>query len=463
MGSGKRLSVGVPGLDRIVSGFEAPYTLLIAGHPGAGKTTLATAMCYANAAEGRKCLYVSFYEDKGKYYKFMKRLGFDLEAVEGKGLYKFVNFPQVLDVEAIASEVSRLVAEGYEVVVVDSVTALLESIKESSEKRAWLLNYFYQLPAVVNGLLILIAELPHGEERLELGSVEFIVDGVILLKHRVEDGLLVRIIEVRKVRGAPQHVVETFFTIAEGVGVEVFAPPVLEELPPESGELVTCNALEEGMRIRRGFVISLFYPPEPGIGLNTFIWVLSLAVKGNAKVLVISYTTPAQVIHEVIKNTLTEYGIPSEKAEEILDKHMVITALNPFAYSTTQLIARELIAIEQVKPDIVIFHGVHLQRRRAYTYTAELKELFNEIMHLKSKGVTVFRVGTCLDEHMCNAEASLADIVFRFVRTPRGDGGMDTRIYIYERFKEPVVLPGSATSEFMKMWVREVKEHIEKP
>jgi circadian clock protein KaiC len=82
-----RFTTGIPGLDVLLGEIAAPYTLLIAGHPGAGKTTVATTICYANALRGRKCLYMSFYEDREKYYRFMKHLGIDLEAVEAKGLY----------------------------------------------------------------------------------------------------------------------------------------------------------------------------------------------------------------------------------------------------------------------------------------------------------------------------------------------------------------------------------------
>lgn len=31
---------------------------VVAGHPGAGKTTLASTICYRNALQGRKCLYI---------------------------------------------------------------------------------------------------------------------------------------------------------------------------------------------------------------------------------------------------------------------------------------------------------------------------------------------------------------------------------------------------------------------
>jgi len=239
----KRFVIGVPGLDKLVGEVAAPYTILIAGHPGAGKTTLASTICYANALKGEKCLYISFYEDKEKLFRYMKRLGLELREIELNGLFKFVKLPLTFDINMIIDEVGKLVGEGYSVIVVDSITALLEVVRENVEKRAWLLNYFYQLPVLFNGLLILVSELPFGEERIGLGSIEFVVDSIFILKHRIEDHLLTRLIEIRKTRGAPINIAEAYFTIAENIGIVVFTPPILQEIPHEGEELVPiCNA-----------------------------------------------------------------------------------------------------------------------------------------------------------------------------------------------------------------------------
>jgi circadian clock protein KaiC len=461
MGSVRRLSLGVPGLDRLIGEVEVPYTLLVAGHPGAGKTTLASTVCYANAVQGRRCLYITFYEDREKLFRFMKRLGLDLESAESRGLLRFVRLPQTIDVNAVVGEVNKLLTEGFYVVVVDSVTALLEPVKESAERRAWLLNYFYQLPAVFGGLLILVAELPYGEEKLGLGSVEFVADATILLKHRIEDGFLARLIEVRKARGAPMRVAETYFAIAEGAGLMVFAPPVLADLPPEGRDTILCETAEGAVRFRRGFIVNFFYPPEPGAGIDALIWALAAAARNGMKVLVVSYTRPAPVLREAVERRLAEYGLSGEEISRLIDRHMEIVALNPFAHSLTQLVARELTIIEQRKPDIVLFWGIHLPRG-SDGYVAVLKELFNELMYLKSRGITVLRAGPCLDEEVCNAETSISDLTARFVREFREDGSAQTKIYFYERFEEPRMFPSSVVSEFMKRCVEILREYSKK-
>ncbi|MEM2297511.1 MAG: ATPase domain-containing protein [Ignisphaera sp.] len=58
---------GIEALDKMISdALRFPSLVVVAGHPGAGKTTLASSICYANALKNLKCLYLSFQEDKEK-------------------------------------------------------------------------------------------------------------------------------------------------------------------------------------------------------------------------------------------------------------------------------------------------------------------------------------------------------------------------------------------------------------
>jgi len=457
----KKFTTGIPGLDRLLSEVVTPYIILVAGHPGAGKTTMATTICHANALQGKKCLYITFYEDREKYYKFMKRLGLNLELLESMRLFKFTKLPLTLDVELLVNEISKAISEGCGIIVIDSISVLLEPVMNIAEKRAWLLNYFYQLPALLSGLVVLVAELLFGEEKLGLGSVEFVVDAIVLLKHRIEDGFLTRIVEVRKARGAPIHIAETYFTIAEGMGVVVFVPPLLGEIPYEHGELIpACGVLEKTIgHCHKGFLVNVFYP-QPGAGFETLLGVLALAVRNNMKALVVSYIYPSHSIIEVLKHRLARIGLSGESLEKLLRKHMNIVSLNPFAHSLTQLAARELTLIEQFSPDIVVFYGVHLPRSTSGSYTEFLKELFNQVMYLKSKGITVFRVGSCLDDYSCNAEASISDVTYRFERTIGEDGNVNIRAYVYRRFRSPAVLSGKEVSEYIEECEGVIREHV---
>jgi len=218
-----------------------------------------------------------------------------------------------------------------------------------------------------------------------------------------------------------------------------------------------CSYLREvAGHYHRGFVINVFYPPEPGIGVEALIGALAAALKNDMKVLVVSYTHPAAVLRAIIRSRLARHGLSGEKVDRVLDRHAVITALNPLAHSITQLIARELTIIEQAKPDLVVFHGVHLARAAAPGYQ-HLKELFNELMYLKSKGVTVIRVGACFDKAECDREISISDVTYRLERA-LGGRGEGVEVYVYRRFGAFTRSSGNVVSECEKEWAKAIEE-----
>jgi len=458
----KRFVIGVPGLDKLVGEVAAPYTILIAGHPGAGKTTLASTICYANALKGEKCLYISFYEDKEKLFRYMKRLGLELREIELNGLFKFVKLPLTFDINMIIDEVGKLVGEGYSVIVVDSITALLEVVRENVEKRAWLLNYFYQLPVLFNGLLILVSELPFGEERIGLGSIEFVVDSIFILKHRIEDHLLTRLIEIRKTRGAPINIAEAYFTIAENIGIVVFTPPILQEIPHEGEELMLiCNALKNVIgHFHKGFIINVFFPPEAPMGREAILAILSTALKYNLRVLILSYTSSPGVLIETLRSILMGSGLSAKEIDKLIEKHLIITALNPFGYSLAELAAYEQILIERLKPDVVVFHGVHLAGAIQSEYKKYLRELFNEVMYLKSKGLTVVRIGNYIDDYIYRIESSIADVTFKVERIYKEDGAVDFKVYVSRRYREPKILNSTEMKECIKEAIDLIESYI---
>ncbi|MEM4469863.1 MAG: ATPase domain-containing protein, partial [Desulfurococcaceae archaeon] len=207
MAAEPEFTTGMRELDELIGGIRGPYMLLIVGHPGAGKSTLASQICYVNALKGHKCLYMSFYESKEKLFRNVAKLGINLVEAENKGLLVHVKLP-VAATQEVLDTISRLVTkDSYRVVVVDSINPLMDFLKRK-EQRAILLNFFYNLVDAISGLLVVVSEVPLGKEALSLGSIEFVADAIVYLKHRVSRGLVTRILEIRKVRGAPLTVVE---------------------------------------------------------------------------------------------------------------------------------------------------------------------------------------------------------------------------------------------------------------
>jgi len=82
-------------------------------------------------------------------------------------------------------------------------------------------------------------------------------------------------------------------------------------------------------------------------------------------------------------------------------------------------------------------------------------------MYLKSKGITVIRVGSCIDEYACNAETLIADATHRIIKHVKEDGKIEAKLYLYERFRELRVLPGNVIHEVTKRSIELIKKYIE--
>lgn len=447
----KFLELGVRGLDRILgSSVSPPYTMVIAGHPGAGKTTMASTICYTNALKGHKCLYISLQEDREKFYRYMSKLGIDLEKVESTGRFKFVKMPMSLDVEGIYEAISRFIfEESYSVVVFDSVNPLLVILEKDSEKRSWLQNFFYMIPQVINGLLVLIAEMPYGSESLDLGGIEFVSDAVLILKHRKEEGFVVRTLEIRKARGAPVLLAEIPVSISEGKGIEVWVPTILDEVVEVGREIeLPCNLLRKTLNhVYRGTVINIVYPPDADY-VDLVLVLLSLAVREDMKILFVSYKHPPISMQEALVRSLVKEGFDKGLVERLTKNHIVFKSINPFSYSISQLVLRELSIIEEVNPDVVVFHGVEIPRHTT-DISSHIRELYNQMNYLRKAGKIVVRVGAYTDDLSYRLESRIADIIVRFEYEGL-EGSVDYRAYLQGGFRQPYIATNKEIRECLK-------------
>lgn len=455
---GESLGFGIEGLDKILGSFIIPpYTIVVAGHPGAGKTTMASTICYSNVLKGYKCLYISMQEDREKLYEYMSKLGLDLEKAESTGLFKFIKIPITLDVDGIAEAISKFVSEEYSVVVVDSINPLLDILEKKSEKRSWLQNFFYTISRIINGLLILVAEMPYGSESLELGNIEFVSDALFILKQRKEEGFIVRSLEIRKVRGAPVLLAEMPFSISEGRGIEVWVPPILDEITEDGKQIeLHCDLLRRTLsHIHKGMIINIVYPPDSDYA-DLILVLLSLAMKENMKILFVSYKYSPNMMREATVNNLVSKGLDRELSKKLVKNHIVFRSINPFSYSVSQLVIRESSLINELNPDVVVFHSVEIPRHTV-SITDHVRELYNQMNYLKKQGKIIVRIGAYTDDFSYKLESRVADAVIRFEHEI-SEGYIGYRAYLWRRFRQPYI----ATYKEISECIEEVVDHIKK-
>ena len=105
-----RIVLGIDELDYILKpGLMKNAILLIAGHPGVGKTTFAAQIIYNSIVKhGKKAVYLSFAETREDFYRYMETIGFNFERLEEEGKFKFISLLTVSDINLIDKTVEAL-------------------------------------------------------------------------------------------------------------------------------------------------------------------------------------------------------------------------------------------------------------------------------------------------------------------------------------------------------------------
>jgi circadian clock protein KaiC len=207
------LATGVPGLDAVLGGALPEYSFnMIAGGPGAGKTTLAQQIMFANATAERPALYFTVLgEPTIKMLRYQRRFRFFKPQLLGTGVH-FIN----LSAEVLAQDLNgvheRIVSEveRYQpkIVVVDSfrpINAHGQRTSAADNERAMGLEQFIQDLALSlttwEVTSFLIGEYRDQDTRSPVFTV---ADGIFWLSQATDRNSIVRKFQATKVRGQGQ-------------------------------------------------------------------------------------------------------------------------------------------------------------------------------------------------------------------------------------------------------------------
>jgi circadian clock protein KaiC len=128
-GTAKRVSTGIPSLDKMFkgAGYTRGSTVLVSGTAGTGKTSLAAAFAVESCKRGERCLFLSYEESSGQLIQNMKSIGIRFEPLIKKGLLKIVSTrPSFFGLEMHLLELYKIIADFKpQAVVIDPLTSLL--------------------------------------------------------------------------------------------------------------------------------------------------------------------------------------------------------------------------------------------------------------------------------------------------------------------------------------------------
>ncbi len=231
----RRLHTGVPGLNQVLGGGLPEYSFnVIAGSPGAGKTTLAQQIVFANATSERPALYFTVLgEPTLKLIRYQQQFRFFKPELVGSSVHVHNLSEEALDEDAgrvlkrIISEVER---SRPGIVVVDSFRTIAPGPNDDEPASHQLQDFVQRLAIHLTSWEItsfLIGEYAEGEQR---NPVFTVADGVLWLTQATDRNSVVRKLQVVKLRGsAPMPGLHTFKMTDAGIQVFPRIPKALQE------------------------------------------------------------------------------------------------------------------------------------------------------------------------------------------------------------------------------------------
>ena len=220
------LETGVRNLDLLLrGGLPQGSVTLLAGHPGAGKTTLAQQICFHRATPEKPVVFFqTLSEPTAKTLSYMKQFTFfDAKKIEN-GSVHFVDLGGIMRSKGLEQAVS-MIKENLKkfnpaMVVIDSFKVFEDLAVSREEFR----KFSYEIAIYLMAwecTSFLIGE--YGTKDIETNPLFSVVDGIITLTSERVMGDDQRFLQIFKMRGSNHYRDKHLLMITED-GVQIYAP-----------------------------------------------------------------------------------------------------------------------------------------------------------------------------------------------------------------------------------------------
>lgn len=389
------LQTGVPGLDEVLSGGLPEYSFnLLAGAPGAGKTTLVHQLLFANASPQRPAIYFTVL---GEPSLKMLRYQQQMEFFEGSKVGTDIRFVDLSD-DVIAGNLNNvlesIVRHVTEVnpglVVVDSFRTVLRSPAARTSEEMDLQRFLQRLALHLStwqATTFLVGE--YAESEMQDNPVFTIADGIMWLSQLRDRNSIVRKLQVMKMRGqAPMPGLHTFRI--SSAGVQVF-PRIQARLEPSRvfsgtrhgfGVPELDRLLSGGIPV--GDAVLVAGPAGAGKTIMGTHFIDEGARQGERVVLALFEEHPDEYIHRADAQGF-------EFSRLVADKQLQIICLRPLDLSADEILREVQQAVSQSGATRLVLDSLNgLELALAPTFRDDFREsLFRMVGGLTGQGVTV--------------------------------------------------------------------------
>jgi circadian clock protein KaiC len=390
------LSTGVPGLDRVLGGGLPEFSFsLIAGGPGAGKTTLAHQIVFANAAPERRAVYFTVLGEPAiKMLRYQQQYGF-FDPAKVDGNVEFVNLSQEVlnaDLSKVLDRIVRVVEQtSPALVAVDSFRTVVRAAEASPSGELELQAFVQRLALYLTSwqaTTFLVGEYSETETRDN--PIFTVADGIIWLTQNVERNSVVRKLQVLKERGqAPMPGLHTFRITDDGIQVfpRILQRPGRAERPPARARASWgVPGLDEmlGGGVPAGDAVLLAGPSGSGKTVFSTQFIAAGAAQGEPGVIATFEERPADYM---ARAKLLGFDLE----EMVRQNQLRVFYLRPLDLSVDETLEEIHQAVSQVRAKRVLIDSLSgFELALAPTFREDFREsLYRMVGALTGGGVTV--------------------------------------------------------------------------
>jgi len=293
-----RLPTGVRGLDQILGGGIPEFSFnLIAGTPGAGKTTLAHQMMFAMATPERPALYFTVLGEPAlKMLRYQQQFAF-FDPTRVNTAIRFVNLADDTadgDLEKVLTRIVEEVrAHSPAFVFVDSFRSVILASQGRGDAYLTLQEFVQRLGIMLTSWQATTFLLGEYFSDNDPNPIFTVADGLIWLRQSAQRNSVVRKLEIVKMRGQPTLPGLHTFRITDA-GLQVFAPAVItsavvagELAPLEDRRKMGVPGLDEmlGGGLPRGYSLLVAGPSGSGKSILAAAFLAEGARQGETGVI----------------------------------------------------------------------------------------------------------------------------------------------------------------------------------